>query len=321
MVAAAFLRMLKASCVAAAALWLNVIASVAILVHALRVCRRGSACGGPLPRMSWRPTGGPSSPSRATVVPNHPPGGTHHGRSYARNPAKSPTATLRSNWCASPRPPRSPPRAGSVSARRTRPTAPPSRRCAGRSTQVAIAGTVVIGEGEMDEAPMLYIGEKVGAGGPPMDIAVDPLEGTTLTSKGGPSALAVVALAEHGNFLHAPDIYMDKIAVGGGLPDGVVDLDAPVGKNLRELAAREEVRGVRPGGLHPRSRPPQGADRQGARGRRAHHADQRRRHHRRGRHRYARIRRSTSILAPAARPKACWRPRRCAASAGRCRGG
>src|SRR5277367_1199710 len=101
---------------------------------------------------------------------------------------------------------------------------------------VAIDGTVVIGEGEMDEAPMLYIGEKVGAGGPPMDIAVDPLEGTTLTSKGGPSALAVVALAERGHFLHAPDIYMDKIAVGGGLPDGVVDLDAPVGKNLRELA-------------------------------------------------------------------------------------
>ena len=106
--------------------------------------------------------------------------------------------------------------------------------------QVAISGTVVIGEGEMDEAPMLYIGEKVGAGGPPMDIAVDPLEGTTLTSKGGPSALAVVALAEHGNFLHAPDIYMDKIAVGGGLPDGVVDLDAPVGKNLRELAKAKQ---------------------------------------------------------------------------------
>jgi fructose-1,6-bisphosphatase II / sedoheptulose-1,7-bisphosphatase len=92
----------------------------------------------------------------------------------------------------------------------------------------------------MDEAPMLYIGEKVGAGGPRMDIAVDPLEGTTLTSKGGPSALAVVALAEHGNFLHAPDIYMDKIAVGGGLPDGVVDLDAAVGKNLRELARAKE---------------------------------------------------------------------------------
>jgi fructose-1,6-bisphosphatase II / sedoheptulose-1,7-bisphosphatase len=101
---------------------------------------------------------------------------------------------------------------------------------------VAIEGTVVIGEGEMDEAPMLFIGERVGAGGPKMDIAVDPLEGTTLTAKGGPAALAVVALAEHGNFLHAPDIYMDKIAVGGGLPDGVVDLDATVASNLRNLA-------------------------------------------------------------------------------------
>jgi fructose-1,6-bisphosphatase II / sedoheptulose-1,7-bisphosphatase len=102
--------------------------------------------------------------------------------------------------------------------------------------QVAISGTVVIGEGEMDEAPMLYIGERVGAGGPPMDIAVDPLEGTTLTAKGGPNALAVVALAERGNFLHAPDIYMDKIAVGGGLPEGVVSLDAPVASNLADLA-------------------------------------------------------------------------------------
>ncbi len=101
---------------------------------------------------------------------------------------------------------------------------------------VAISGTVVIGEGEMDEAPMLFIGEKVGAGGPAMDIAVDPLEGTTLTAKGGPNAMAVVALAEEGNFLHAPDIYMDKIAVGGGLPPGVVDIDAPVGENLRNLA-------------------------------------------------------------------------------------
>ncbi len=101
---------------------------------------------------------------------------------------------------------------------------------------VAIEGTVVIGEGEMDEAPMLYIGERVGAGGPAMDIAVDPLEGTTITAKGGPNALAVVALAERGNFLHAPDIYMDKIAVGGGLPDGVVDLDATVAENLRSLA-------------------------------------------------------------------------------------
>jgi fructose-1,6-bisphosphatase II / sedoheptulose-1,7-bisphosphatase len=101
---------------------------------------------------------------------------------------------------------------------------------------VAISGTVVIGEGEMDEAPMLYIGEKVGSGGPAMDIAVDPLEGTNLTAKGAPNAIAVIALAEAGNFLHAPDIYMDKIAVGGGLPAGVVDLDASVGENLRNLA-------------------------------------------------------------------------------------
>ena len=101
---------------------------------------------------------------------------------------------------------------------------------------VQINGTVVIGEGEMDEAPMLFIGEKVGAGGPEMDIAVDPLEGTTLTAKGGPSAIATVALAERGNFLHAPDIYMDKIAVGGGLPDNLIDLDASVATNLRTLA-------------------------------------------------------------------------------------
>ncbi|MFL5287688.1 MAG: class II fructose-bisphosphatase [Rhodopila sp.] len=101
---------------------------------------------------------------------------------------------------------------------------------------VAIDGTVVIGEGEMDEAPMLYIGEKVGCGGPKMDIAVDPLEGTTLTAKGGPNAMATIALAEESNFLHAPDIYMDKIAVGGGLPDGVVNLDDSVANNLRNLA-------------------------------------------------------------------------------------
>src|ERR1700722_8536470 len=106
---------------------------------------------------------------------------------------------------------------------------------------VAIRGSVVIGEGEMDEAPMLFIGEKVGAGGPPMDIAVDPLEGTTLTAKGGPNAIATVALAEQGNFLHAPDIYMDKIAVGGGLPDDVVALDAPVAANLKNLARAKRV--------------------------------------------------------------------------------
>ncbi|WP_158745072.1 class II fructose-bisphosphatase [Acidisphaera sp. L21] len=106
---------------------------------------------------------------------------------------------------------------------------------------VAIDGVVVIGEGEMDEAPMLYIGEKVGSGGPAMDIAVDPLEGTTITAKGGPNAMATVALAERGNFLHAPDIYMDKIAVGPGLPPGVVDLDAAVGENLRNLAAAKKI--------------------------------------------------------------------------------
>ncbi|WP_419896649.1 class II fructose-bisphosphatase [Roseomonas sp. USHLN139] len=101
---------------------------------------------------------------------------------------------------------------------------------------VAISGTVVIGEGEMDEAPMLYIGEKIGTGGPKVDIAVDPLEGTTICATGGPNSIATLAVAEDGGFLHAPDIYMDKIAVGPGLPAGVVDLDASVEENLRELA-------------------------------------------------------------------------------------
>src|SRR5215475_14045669 len=96
-----------------------------------------------------------------------------------------------------------------------------------------IEGTVVIGEGERDEAPMLYIGEKVGSGdGPKVDIALDPLEGTTITAKGGANALAVIAMADAGGFLNAPDVYMDKIAVGGGLPDGVVDLDATPAENL-----------------------------------------------------------------------------------------
>ena len=100
-----------------------------------------------------------------------------------------------------------------------------------------IDGTVVIGEGERDEAPMLYIGENVGSGnGPKVDIALDPLEGTTITATGGANALAVLAFAESGNFLNAPDVYMDKIAVGGGLPDQIVDLDAPLGENLKNLA-------------------------------------------------------------------------------------
>src|SRR5690242_1672790 len=100
-----------------------------------------------------------------------------------------------------------------------------------------IDGTVVIGEGERDEAPMLYIGEKVGTGnGPKIDIALDPLEGTTITAKGGSNALAVIAMAEAGGFLNAPDVYMEKIAVGAGLPEGIVDLDESPGSNLRSLA-------------------------------------------------------------------------------------
>jgi fructose-1,6-bisphosphatase II / sedoheptulose-1,7-bisphosphatase len=101
---------------------------------------------------------------------------------------------------------------------------------------LAIEGTVVIGEGERDEAPMLYIGEKVGTGqGPRIDIALDPLEGTTITAKGGSNALAVIAMAEAGGFLNAPDVYMDKIAIGGGFGD-VVDMDEAPATNLRNLA-------------------------------------------------------------------------------------
>lgn len=107
---------------------------------------------------------------------------------------------------------------------------------------LAIDGTVVIGEGERDEAPMLYIGEKVGAGGgPKIDIALDPLEGTTITAKGLTNALAVIAMAEEDGFLNAPDVYMDKIAVGGGLPDGVVDLDESPAANLESLAKAKGV--------------------------------------------------------------------------------
>src|SRR5579871_3545482 len=90
---------------------------------------------------------------------------------------------------------------------------------------LTIDGTVVIGEGERDEAPMLYIGERVGTGqGPKIDIALDPLEGTTITAKGGANALSVIAMAEEGGFLNAPDVYMEKIAIGGGLGE-IVDLD------------------------------------------------------------------------------------------------
>ncbi|MGY8935649.1 MAG: class II fructose-bisphosphatase [Alphaproteobacteria bacterium] len=102
---------------------------------------------------------------------------------------------------------------------------------------LSIEGVVVIGEGERDEAPMLYIGEEVGKGnGPAVDIALDPLEGTTITAKGGTNALAVIAMADKGGFLNAPDVYMDKIAVGGGLPDGVVDIDKTPLENLKSLS-------------------------------------------------------------------------------------
>ena len=108
--------------------------------------------------------------------------------------------------------------------------------------RVSVRGTVVIGEGEMDEAPMLFIGEKVGNGeGPEVDIAVDPLEGTTICAKAMPNALAVLAVSERGGLLHAPDIYMNKIAIGPGYPDGIVDLDAPPADNLAALAKAKAV--------------------------------------------------------------------------------
>ncbi|MEH3046570.1 class II fructose-bisphosphatase [Sphingomonas adhaesiva] len=105
-------------------------------------------------------------------------------------------------------------------------------------------GTVVIGEGERDEAPMLYIGEKVGTGtGPAIDIALDPLEGTTICAKSGPNSLAVLAIAEAGGLLNAPDVYMDKLAVGPGLPAGVIDLDRSPTENVKAIAA---AKGVQP---------------------------------------------------------------------------
>ncbi len=107
-------------------------------------------------------------------------------------------------------------------------------------------GTVVIGEGERDEAPMLFIGEKVGAAqgkGPEIDIALDPLEGTTICAKAGPNALAVLAVAEKGGLLNAPDVYMDKIAVGPGYPEGVIDLTRSPTENVKAIAA---AKGVQP---------------------------------------------------------------------------
>jgi fructose-1,6-bisphosphatase II / sedoheptulose-1,7-bisphosphatase len=110
--------------------------------------------------------------------------------------------------------------------------------------KLPIEGTIVIGEGERDEAPMLFIGEKVGLNaGPKVDIAVDPLEGTTLCAKAMPGAIATMAMADGGTLLHAPDVYMEKLAIGPGYPKGVVDLDAPPADNVRKLA---KVKGVDP---------------------------------------------------------------------------
>ena len=106
-----------------------------------------------------------------------------------------------------------------------------------------IDGTVVIGEGERDQAPMLFIGEQVGGKhGPKVDIAVDPLEGTTLCAKNMPGAIATMAMAEGGTLLNAPDVYMDKIAIGPGYPKGVVDLDASPEENIRALAKAKDVK-------------------------------------------------------------------------------
>jgi fructose-1,6-bisphosphatase II / sedoheptulose-1,7-bisphosphatase len=108
--------------------------------------------------------------------------------------------------------------------------------------RLPIRGTVVIGEGERDEAPMLYIGEEVGTGeGPEVDIALDPLEGTTICAKNLPNALAVISIAEKGTLLYAPDVYMQKIAIGPGYPKGLVDIDASAKDNIANLAKAKGV--------------------------------------------------------------------------------
>jgi len=106
---------------------------------------------------------------------------------------------------------------------------------------LGIDGTIVIGEGERDEAPMLYIGEKVGSGGPKVDIALDPLEGTTICATGGPNALAVLAMGDGGNLLHCPDTYMHKIACGP-VGKGVIDIDKTPTQNLQALAEAKKCR-------------------------------------------------------------------------------
>ena len=189
--------------------------------------------------------------------------------------------------------------------------------------KLPINGTVVIGEGERDEAPMLFIGETVGnKHGPKVDIAVDPLEGTTLCAKNMPGAIATMAMAEGGTLLNAPDVYMEKIAIGPGYPKGVVDLDAPAEENIRELA---KAKGVEPAEItalildRPRHADLIAGVRKARRRGAAHHRRRRRGRdpHRRScqhrhRHLYGHRRRAR---------RACWPRRRCAASAARCSAG
>ena len=233
----------------------------------------------------------------------------------------SSSAFSRWNSCASPSAPRCPPPACAGAATKRPPTRPPSTPCAASSTVCPSTATIVIGEGERDEAPMLFIGEEVGTGkGPKVDIAVDPLEGTTLCAKDMPNAIAVMAMAQAGSLLHAPDVYMDKIAIGPGYPAGVVDLDATPDRQhpcAGQGQGREAARDHR---ADPGPPAPCGPDRRRAQDRRLDPPDHRRRRRRRHLHRPARPRpASTSTSASAARPKACWPRPRCAASAARCR--
>ena len=175
-----------------------------------------------------------------------------------------------------------------------------------------IQGVVVIGEGERDEAPMLYIGEEVGTGnGPGVDIALDPLEGTTLTAKDMPNALAVIAMGPRGSMLHAPDVYMDKLAIGPGYPRGPRLARHDPDRADQGAGPRQGHRRRRHHGLRARAPAPRGADRRDPRHRRPHPADHRRR--RRRRHPLRRARRrpaSTCTWARAAPPRGCWRRRR-----------
>jgi fructose-1,6-bisphosphatase II / sedoheptulose-1,7-bisphosphatase len=145
-----------------------------------------------------------------------------------------------------------------------------------------IKGVVVIGEGERDEAPMLFIGEEVGTGnGPAVDIALDPLEGTTLTAKDMPNALTVIAMAPRGTLLHAPDVYMDKLAIGPGYKPGTVTLAMSPAERVSALAAAKGCVDRGHHRLHPRTPPPRGDDRRGPLHRRRDPADHRRRRGRR----------------------------------------